>query len=430
MYEELFLCCGSKGSKVQYAFQRHLINVFEASFHFFVHKHFREDLKSEKWRQKILTDASVGQLWNLPWDKAHAVEVKDWIKLMERVQEAHLLPKDALADPDTFAPRQLTPAFTILGYADYIRNKTFHRADGVSLSLLRVALQIPRVLKDDKKSDELEAMYTVIDNDPELDAPSSQSVRNILFPPHPESGTCLEVYAEILSMLEEGSFYFAKRENCPVLETVLRKKRWTEPEDGEMQIYAIHWEDAPCEYYDLAEAMKPEECANLDEQFFLHEHLREAVMSDATDLRNSVCHRHLLSERDICYNAWNAILCFILMGDRIRAIEVETLVEAFLTKTLQKDALLRLFNASWNDDLARREAIVEVCRRKCPEANELGSPKSKLFPVSPKPSSDWGNRWAEISKSAKARRSIKYDVLKLELWYSAVHRNRPYRFLE
>lgn len=109
------------------------------------------------------------------------------------------------------------------------------------------------------------------------------------------------------------------------------------------------------------------------------------------------------------------------MGDRMLAIEVETLVEAFLTKSSQTDALLRLFDASWNDDLARRQAIVEVCRQEGLKADELGSPKRKLFPVSPRPSSDIRSRWAEISKSAKAKLSLTDDE-KLELWDSAVHR--------
>lgn len=200
-YTEFFLSCPSK---VRYALLRHLINECETSFHRFVHYHFGEYLKSEKWRQEILTDDGVGRLASLPWDRLHAVEVKDWIKLMERVRDARLLPKDAFADPDTFSPQTLTPAFQILRMAEYIRNRTFHREEPVILSQLRTALQIPRVLKDGKKSDELEAMYAVIVNDPELDAPSSQWVCNILFPPQPESGTCPRSTLKYSAFLKKG----------------------------------------------------------------------------------------------------------------------------------------------------------------------------------------------------------------------------------
>lgn len=144
-------------------------------------------------------------------------------------------------------------------------------------------------------------------------------------------------------------------------------------------------------------------------------------MSHAIDLRNSVSHRDPPNERSVCYSAWNTVLCFILMGDRIRAIEVESLVEAFLTRTSRTDALMRLFDASWNDELARRHAIVEVCRQAGIEADQFDSTKRKCFPISPRPSSNKRSRWPEISKSAKTKRTM-IDDDKAELWYSAVHR--------
>ena len=152
--------------------------------------------------------------------------------------------------------------------------------------------------------------------------------------------------------------------------------------------------------------MKPEECVNLDGQFFLHKHLRKAVMRSATALRNSVSHRELLDDWIIRYDAWNATLCFIMMDDRIRAIEVESLVEAYLRKISQTDALLRLYNASWNDEPERRHAVVEVCRRKGIEADPSDSPKGELSSVSPLSRSDTGSRWSEVSKSAEAKWSL------------------------
>lgn len=144
-------------------------------------------------------------------------------------------------------------------------------------------------------------------------------------------------------------------------------------------------------------------------------------MSLATQSRNSVSHRNPVNERSVCYGAWNSVLCFILMDDRIQAIRVESLAEAFLTKTSQHDVLVRLYHASWSDEPARRHAIVEVCRREGIEADHLDSPNRELFPVSPRPKSDTESRWFEISKSAKAKRSLTDDE-QMELWHSAVHR--------
>ncbi len=414
VYDPLFL---SSPADIQYALQRYMINVFEAAFHQFGQNHFGEDLKSDDWRQKILTDRGVGELANLPWDEVHAVEVKHWIKFIDRVHDAGLLPKDAFADPTTFSPPDPSPALVILGMARYMRNKTFHRDEPVIESHLRTAVKIPRVLKDQKRAEELEAIYGIVVNDPRLDAPSSQWVHNILFPPQPEFGTYLEVETKILSTLEDGCFSFAQREDPELL----ARRFWTEPEHGEMQIYARNWERPPFRYHDLAIAIKPEECANLDGQFFLHEHLREAVMSLAKEKRNSVSHRHLLDEHDVCESALNTILCFILMGDRVRAIKVESLIEAFLTKTSQADVLVRLHGASWNDEPARRDAIAEVCRREGIKPDTSDSTKGKSFPVAPRPKSDTGSRWPKISKSAKFKWSLDEDE-KMELWHSAVHR--------
>lgn len=400
------------------ALLRHLINVFEASFHRFGHCHFGEDLKSDEWRQKILTDEGIGRLANLPWDKVHAVEVKDWVTFLERVYYAGKLPKDALANPERFSPPDPTPALAILGMARYVRNRTFHHDESVIECQLRLSLKIPRVLKDQKMADELEAIYEVVNNDAELETPSSKWVRDILFPSQPEFGTCLEVETKILSILEEGSFYFAQREDCQLLE----ERYWTNPYNGEMQLYACKWENtSPSKYWDLAEALKPEECANLDGQFFLHEHLRKAVMKSATALRNWVAHRAILDDWEVCYAGKNTMLCLILMDDRIRAIEVESLVEAFLRKIPRTDALLRLYKASWNDEPARRLAIAEVCRRNGIEPDPSDYPIRETSTVSPFARSETGSRWLEISKSAKAKYSLNCDE-EWDLWDSAIQR--------
>ena len=368
-----------------------------------------------------MDDGNIGELTNQSWDQAHAVEIKFWLTVIKRVREASLLPEDALANPEGYSLPHLGPALFIISMAEYIRNRTFHREEYVSEYYGRLALKIPRMLNDHKRAEELETIYETLINDPTLDEPSSQSVRDILFAPHPESGTSLQVEAKMLSMLEEDWFCFAEREDPEFL----TRKFWGMFEYGEIQIYASHWVEPPAKYRSLAEATEPGECVDLDGQFFMHPHLREQFLKDATGLRNSVSHRNISSERSVCFSAWSAILCFILMGDRIRAIEVESLVEAFLTKTSRTDALLRLYNASWNDEPSRRDAIFILCRREGIEANRCDSTKREGFPISPRPSSDKGSRWpelsTEISKSAKANESVSYGTVR-ELWYSAVHR--------
>ena len=74
----------------------------------------------------------------------------------------------------TFSPPNPNPTFQILRMAKYFRNRTFHRDEPMIESQLRLALEIPRVLKDQKMADELEAIYKVIVNDPTLEAPSSE----------------------------------------------------------------------------------------------------------------------------------------------------------------------------------------------------------------------------------------------------------------
>lgn len=71
--------------------------------------------------------------------------------------------------------------------------------------------------------------------------PAATGVGTSSSPPQPESGTCLEVHAKILSVLDAGSFYFAQREDCQFL----AQRCWTDPGHGEMQTYAYHWENHP-----------------------------------------------------------------------------------------------------------------------------------------------------------------------------------------
>lgn len=95
--------------------------------------------------------------------------------------------------------------------------------------------------------------------------------------------------------------------------------------------------------------MNPEGCVKLDRQFFLQALLRGVFIGHANSFRDLVSHPDPLNEGGVRYSAQIAIACSNVMGDRIRAIEVESLVEAFSTKTSQSDALLYLYNASWDD---------------------------------------------------------------------------------
>lgn len=114
------------------------------------------------------------------------------------------------------------------------RNTMFRREDSVIESHVRTKLLIPRVLKDVKKAEELTSIYEAIVNHPTLEAPNSKRVRDVLLPPQPDSGTCLEVDAELLGILEEGSFRIAQRENSKVLTRIF----WSKPEHDEVQVHA------------------------------------------------------------------------------------------------------------------------------------------------------------------------------------------------
>lgn len=186
-----------------------------------------------------------------------------------------------------------------------------------------------------------------------------------------------------------------------------------------MPIYADHWENPPKRRCGLATAMRPKRCSNLDGQFFLQRHFREQVMRHARQLRNSVSHRDSLDEHSAWHSAWNTILCFILMDEGIRDIEVESLVEASLTQT---DALVRLYNASWDDEITRRDAIVQACRREDIKTGQLSTPKRKslALPITAKlrHGKAGGPRF---SKCAKAKWSLNKGE-KQELRHSAVRR--------
>ena len=121
--------------------------------------------------------------------------------------------------------------------------------------------------------DELESIYAVVANpDPTLEAPSSAWVRDVLFPPSPERGTSLDVSAEILRILEEGSFFFGQRADPDLL----ARRGWTEPAEGEMQLYANSWATPPRGHVSST---------------LTHHPLRHSIQRLARAHRNAISHR-------------------------------------------------------------------------------------------------------------------------------------------
>ena len=96
--------------------------------------------------------------------------------------------------------------------------------------------------------------------------------------------------------------------------------------------------------------------------------LLRAVFDHAVDLRNSVAHRNILNQGTLCWYAQLAIQLLILFDERKLAIEIEALVEGFLSKKSRDEVLSRLSEyydrrdvpADQLGECKRRDAVLEI----------------------------------------------------------------------
>ncbi|KAF6218250.1 hypothetical protein HO133_006212 [Letharia lupina] len=350
--------------------QHHLciwfLSQVEQSFYGKAEAEFQNDLESLKWKQDLFKKNphqysesylnkksekyAESELIEKPWHLPDRIEPEYWVEFFKYAGK--LLPCDAYDLPADMS-RSLIPY--IFEKADTLRHITNHRDRTLYLWTLTEVMKIPRILKDYQRADEMNLVFRVVREDPSVDEYSRSVVQKFVLTADKPCTTYLQISLRVESLMEEGIFRYAKRENPEFL----KEKGWCVPEDADLRDWFWAWTSPP---FQPAFDRDGENLAltDVDGRLFSQHDLRNQVLDGARDLRSSTAHRDELDEWSLRADAWNGILLMKLCDDQEQAVLIEAYAEAFLTERSILDVLSRLEKDSANDDSVRRDAIVRV----------------------------------------------------------------------
>ena len=181
-------------------------------------------------------------------------------------------------------------------------------------------------------------------------------MKKLLFPDPVAPKTSYELLARIQDILEESCFYKARRRG----RSNTSCESATCPDYFELQNWEAEWQHLYYKDFTDEELTEIEESRGVDGRVGELKRLRIGVLGQARDLRNVVAHRNPVEDCDVPKYAVRAMLYAILLDDRLRALEVEIVAEAFITRGSRRDVITRLLKNSANDYSSRRKAVLAL----------------------------------------------------------------------
>ena len=375
-----------------YQFLCWLVDIIGASFFDFSQRELRDELNSQEWKEKNLQHERYGRTMVMKdWNDPDGIELKYWPIMLYRAR----LYDEAYYYPPTAWDRGSWFSSTILGRADSLRNAVFDRHNIVDFVLTDV-MQIPTILKDDKRAAQIEMVWKVVTQEPGVDDQTISEVHKMLDLDHKPCTTILQVHSRVLLLLERGCFNFGKAKNPKAVE------HWNIAEDFELRSWSWKWSfGVP----PLWNPESPAECFNLGGHHVKPAELTRAALSCAVELRNDVAHRSHLDEEMLCWYAQLAILLLVLFDERILAMDIEILVEVFLSKRAREEVLCRLFKyydgrgvpADQLGECKRRDVVLTLCESMNGRKPGDETPKAFGIATSARSSSDSSSELTSVS---------------------------------
>ncbi|KAL2040380.1 hypothetical protein N7G274_006823 [Stereocaulon virgatum] len=375
-----------------YPFLYWLVDIIGASFFDFSQRELRDKLNSQEWKEKNLGHEYYGRVMVMKdWNDPDTIELKYWPLMLHRAK----LRDEAYYYPPTAWDRGSWFSSTIVGTADKLRNAAVHRHD-IEDSVFNNVMQIPLILKDAKRAAQVEMVYKVVKGEPGVDDQTISEVHKMLDLDRKPCTSILQVHSRILLLLERGCFNFNRAKNPEAIE------HWKIAEDFELRFWSWKWG------FGMPQVWNPESPA---ERLNLGGHpvkpvgLARAALYLAVELRNDVVHRNRLNEEMLCWYAQLAILLLLLFEERILAMEIEILVEVFLSKKSREEVLCRLFKyydgrevpIGQLGEYKRRDAIVTLAESMNGLKSDDVTPKTFGIATSARSSSDSGSKLTHIS---------------------------------
>ena len=311
---------------LQHACQVYLYNELLGCFHDYFQRNFAEALQSPPCNYQ-------------EWD-VERVEMQVWVR---RYRE--------------MSTDRCDGAYIALEACEEVRHITVHRGD-ICFKILDRAMRLPAMLGDHERVNKFQRLAVVFRKGGDLDNEDQDFETNIVSALEKEPMSPYQALLRIETILEDAFFHHARLIGEPAsgdhpqqYELKYWKQRWSS--------MFLGWEDEKENDGDI-DSIVNDRALGLDGKIRSQplRMLRRRIMEDLQSLRNRLAHRDIRYDEYLCEAGGVAMLCCIFLGDRARALEVEILIERFLTHRTRKEVVQRLLKESENDYGSRRASIV------------------------------------------------------------------------
>ena len=311
---------------LQHACQVYLYDQLLGSFYDYFQRNFAEELKTPPYSYR-------------EWD-VERVEMKDWV---QRYRE---MPSDPYVG-----------AYTVLDACEEVRHLTIHRQEICCKTINRV-MRLPTMLGDLERIGKFQQLAAIFRNGGGADNEDQHFRLEILSAPTKKPSSSFQALFKIETMLEDAFFHYARGVGEPA--------GGDHPQQYELNYWKERWssmflgsEDATENNGDI-DSIVNDKALGLDGKFRSQplRMLRRRIMEDLVSLRNRLAHRDMRYEEYLGEAGGVAMLCCIFLGDPARALELEILIECFLTHHTRKEVVQRLLRDSEDDYGSRRASIV------------------------------------------------------------------------
>ena len=376
--------------RTRHYFLTYVQRVLEDSCLRYARKHLSTKLSDPVWKKGSLNfpsrEYSEDRLVFRDWLAEDEIELEFWLRMF--------------GDCNAVPGRGVSSA--ILTGALRLRHATVHRADREELPFNEIfdAMKLPACLGDTEGESDISAAFKYVISDPVPDDEASARVAEAMYEPRPCT-TRWHLLGRIQTFLEQSCFKYASSK----IPKFLTSKKWTMPEQVELQM----WEDPYWTYFieqhDSAKAVFP----GLDSG-----DLRSLLGNAREKIRNTVAHRNPMEDTKVITQVHHAITICILQNDWEHALETEVLAEMFFTQQTRPEVLKRLEEAYRDGPIEciyereRRAAIARFIAKEV-EGRELS--KEELTAVTGTPDKEFpdssGTPYAKLTWSPSMHESLK-----------------------
>ena len=243
--------------------------------------------------------------------------------------------KDSRLAYGKYAADHPYPRKQVYWSTEEIRHAAEHRTN-IAITNLKPGLSLPRLLGDRARENEINRVWDLVCDAADAKEENDESEDNLdkvldeALTKFAEIDSVTKLYTQLQYKIEASIFQYTQCHHPDLL----RERGWTQPEQGELPA----WHEAYRPYYGTPAKQNLFSNDNGD--------LLSTCLDESRRLRNQAAHRDQPSDEEHIIGATHrTIRCLMVLGDHRAAIDVEILVEQFLTQSTRDQVLHRLRDA-------------------------------------------------------------------------------------